>query len=57
MLKMPNHTSESVYKTFLDIDHGLYTNAIFSNANVVMLSKESFDALMDAWEKLQGDKE
>lgn len=39
---------EFVYKTFQDIDRGEYTNAHFSNANVVMVSKEHYAALVDA---------
>ena len=41
-----------VYEVFQEIDQGLYTNAHFSNSNVVMVSKDHYDALCDAWEKL-----
>lgn len=46
------YTPEFVHKVFQDIDQGLYTNAHFSNSNVVMVSKDHYDALCDAWEKL-----
>lgn len=49
---MSQYTPEFVYKTFQDIDAGLYTNAAFSHANVVMLSREYFSILEDAYYKM-----
>lgn len=46
------HTPESVYSVFREIDEGLYTNASFSDANVIMVTKEHYAALEDAWYKL-----
>ena len=53
MNEQNNYDAEFVYKTFQDIDAGLYTNAIFSHANVVMLSREYFSILQDAHDKIK----
>lgn len=50
---MSDYSPEFVYKTFQDIDAGLYTNAAFSHANVVMLSREYFSILQDAHDKIK----
>lgn len=44
------HSPESVYKTFQEIAAGHYTNAHFSHADVVMVSKEHYAMLCTAWE-------
>lgn len=46
------HSPESVYRTFMDIDNGLFTNASFSHANVVMVSRELYATLGDAYDRL-----
>lgn len=46
------YTPEFVYETFQQISQGLYTNAQFSQANVVMISREHYDVLQDAWEEV-----
>ena len=46
------HTQESVYSIFQEVDKGLYTNVQFSDANVVMVTKEHYAALQDSWYKL-----
>ena len=50
------HTPESVYKIFQEINQGLCSNAIFSGTEVVMLSREYFDVLTDMWEEMQQNK-
>jgi DNA-binding PucR family transcriptional regulator len=47
------YTPEFVYETFQQISQGLYTNAQFSHANVVMISREHYDVLQDAWEEVR----
>jgi hypothetical protein len=47
------HTQESVFKTFQHIDAGYYTNARFSGTNVVMVSKEHYDLLVEAFEHMK----
>jgi hypothetical protein len=47
-----DYTPEFLFKTFREIDQGLYTNAHFSHSNVVMVSKEHYDVLCDAHTKL-----
>lgn len=49
---MNNSAAEEVFKTFCDIDQGLYTNASFSHANVVLVSKELYYTLLDSHERL-----
>ena len=46
------YTPDFVYEVFQEIDQGLYTNEHFSKSNVVLVSKDHYDALCDAWEKL-----
>jgi len=45
-----NYDAEFVFKIFQEIDQGLYTNVHFSHANVVMVSKEHYEALANAYE-------
>lgn len=40
--------SNTVLQTFSDIDKGIYTNASFSHANVVMVSKDHYASLLDS---------
>jgi hypothetical protein len=42
------HTADSVYRAFQEVDKGRVTNYRFSDANVVMVSKEQHAALEDA---------
>lgn len=46
------YTSKFVFDIFKDIDQGRYHNAHFSHANVVMVSKEHYAALIEAWEQV-----
>ncbi len=44
------HSDQVIVDTFRDINEGKYTNASFSDANVVMVSKELYAILQEAWE-------
>lgn len=46
---------DPIVAEFDRVDRGLVTNVIFSDANVVMLSKEHFDALTDAADSAKYD--
>lgn len=48
------HADESILSVFKDIHAGILTNASFSDANVVMLSKEYYSALLERIEELEG---
>lgn len=41
------HSKEDILKAFEDVNLGKVTNYSFSHANVVMLTKEYFAALLD----------
>jgi hypothetical protein len=53
MMNEPCHTPESLFEIFMHIDAGHYTNAHFSDSNVVMVSKEHYDALVEAFERMK----
>jgi len=47
------HNNDNIVATFNEINEGRLSHASFSNANVVMITKDSYYALSDAAEIIQ----
>ena len=48
---------ETILRVYDEINRGVYTNATFSDSEVVMISKELYATLLDCWNEVEDNKE